>query len=137
MAEKTKEKEVPATIQVEGGKEMSTEQLMAFLQKGKAGEILNSEYFSIEEGEEKRVMFLGMSQIRGKGEKRSEMVPAVKLFDSEDGKIKINADVVMVSTCEALALKSRVNVPLVIKCKGMIEGGAGEYRDLEIAELKA
>lgn len=125
----------PTKIAVEGGKEMSVDQIIAQLKKGKVGEILNSEYFSIEEGEEKRILFIGMGEIRGKGNKSSEMVKAVKLIDSEDGKVKINADVVLVSTCDALALKGRVNVPLQIHCKGMIEGGAGDYRDLEIREL--
>lgn len=134
MAKTETSKETPAKLDV-GGKEMSIEQIMAQLKAGKAGEVLNSEYFSIEEGEEKRILFIGMGEIRGKGNKSSEMVKAVKLIDSEDGKIKINADVVLVSTCDALSLKGRSNVPLLITCKGMVEGAAGEYRDLEVREL--
>lgn len=130
------ETETPAKITVEGGKELSAEQLMAQLKTAKVGEILNSEYLDFKaEGEEKRIIFIEMGEIRGKGDKRNEMVPAAKILDAADGKIKINADIVLVSTCQNLDLKGRKNVPLAVVNKGMIEGAMGEYRDLQINEL--
>lgn len=124
------------TLSIEGGKELSIADLQSQLKTAEKGDSLNSEYFTIEDGVEYKVVFMGMSEIKGKGEKSNQLVPAVKLMDSADGKIKINADVVLVSTCQSLDLKGRINVPLMIVSKGFVAGGAGEYRDLQINELK-
>lgn len=133
---KEETKDAPVELTLEGGKKASVADLMGQLQKAKVGEILNSEYLDFKaEGEEKRVIFIEMGEIRGKGDKKNQMVPAAKILDASDGKIKINADVVLVSTCQNLDLKGRKMVPLAVVNKGMIEGAMGEYRDLQINEL--
>lgn len=124
------------TLAIEGGKELSIADLQKQLQTAEAGESLNSEYLKFEDGVEYRLVFMSMTEMRGMGDKKNQMVPSVKLLDSADGKIKVNTDVVMVSTCQALDLKGRVNVPILVVSKGMIQGAAGEYRDLKINELK-
>lgn len=130
----TKEVNLP-TLTV-GEKEMSVEEILAKLKTAEAGESLKSDYFTIEEGVENNIVFLGMTEIRGKGEKSNQMVPAVKLLDGADGKVKINADVVLVSTCQNLELQGKVSIALRVTAKGMVKGNSGEYKNLEIVNLK-
>lgn len=124
------------TLTVDGGKELSIADLQSQLKTAEVGESLNSDYLKFEDGTEYRLIFMGMTEMRGLGDKKNQMVPSVKLLDIADGKIKVNTDVVMVSTCQNLDIKGRVNVPLLVVSKGFKGGGAGEYRDLTINELK-
>jgi len=132
----TETKELP-TIKV-GETNLSIAEIQAQLKTAEAGESLNSEYLTFEDGVENKVVFIGMTTMRGLGAKSNEMVASVKLLDGADGKIKVNTDVVMVSTCQNLDLQGKINVPLAVISKGFkpAKSGGGEYRDLQINELK-
>lgn len=125
--------EVVPTILNEQGREVSVSDLMAQISQAEVGIELGSDYWTIEPGETERVVFMEMTQMNKMGSD-SEMIDAVKLL-GPDGKFKICADKVLVSTCRNLASKGRQNVALQIVCKGKIKTAKGSYKDLQINEL--
>lgn len=136
--EKTSEKEVignaPAVIATEGGKEVNVADLFKQIDNADVGLELGADYFKLEAGETDRVIFVEMTEITAIN-KPGEMTEAVK-FLAKDGRFKINADKVIVSTCRALALKERKNVPLQITCTGEAKGKNGfKYKEFKINEL--
>lgn len=142
MATKEKEKEQKndetsnqlMQIQTEEGKIVSVEEIFKQIENAEVGMEIGADYFKIEPGEQKRVLFVEMTEMNGIGEKNGQMIPAVRLM-AGDGRFKINADKVLVSTCRALSEKGRKNVPIQITCKGMLKGPKGSYRDLVVNEL--
>lgn len=125
--------EVVPTILNEQGREVSVSDLMAQISQADVGVELGSDYWTIEPGETERIVFMEMTQMNKMGSD-SEMIDAVKLL-GPDGKFKICADKVLVSTCRNLASKGRQNVALQIVCKGKIKTAKGSYKDLQINEL--
>lgn len=125
--------EVVPTIVNENGKEVSVTDLLAQINQAEVGVELGSDYWTLEPGETERVVFMEMTQMNKMGSD-NEMIDAVKLL-GPDGKFKICADKVLVSTCRNLAAKGRKNVALSITCKGKIKTAKGSYKDLQINEL--
>jgi len=140
MAE-TKEKVVPvakATNGAEitsdlslGGKQVSREEAAKMLMEMTVGE-KDSGYLEFEPGEEKRVVFLGFSQINGMGDKKGTMVPAAR-FVTESGKEQINADAAVVSYFE----KQSAGVARLVRCVGTTNSKTTgfEYKKFDFFEL--
>ena len=120
-------------IQGENGKRISASELLKQMSEAEVGQELGSDYFTLEPGESERVVFMEMTQMNKMGTD-NEMIDAVRLLGS-DGKFKICADKVLVSTCRQLSSKGRKNVALQIICKGKIKTPRGSYKDLQINEL--
>lgn len=125
---------VPATIETEDGKVLGIDEMFAMIEEAEVGLRLDSDYFKLEPGEEARVVFVEMTQIP-KLNRPGEMTDAVKLI-GKDKRYKINADAVIVSTCKALEIAGRTNVPLNIVCTGSTRGKNGfNYKSFDISEL--
>lgn len=123
-----------AVIQNEQGKEVSVAEIFEQMEKAEVGMELGADYWKIEPGESERVIFVEMTEIQAIGV-QGGMTEAVKLV-AKDGKFKINADKVIVSTCRSLATKGRKNVPLQITCIGNTKGKGGfSYKEFKINEL--
>lgn len=137
MAE-TKEVATTGIVEVanENGKIVSTADLLKQLESAELGNEIGSDYFTLEPGEEARLLFVEMTEMNGMGDQEGAMIPAVKLFNPKDGKYKINADKVVVSACRALAAKKRSNVAISIVCVGTTKSAKGfKYKDFQINEL--
>ncbi len=120
-------------IEGENGKDVNVAELLALVADAEVGQELGSDYFTVEPGESERVVFLEMTKMNKMGSD-SEMIDAVRLLGA-DGKYKICADKVLVSTCRNIASSGRKNVALQILCKGKIKTAKGSYKDLQINEL--
>ena len=120
-------------IQTENGKIVNTADLLKQMAEAEVGQELGSDYWTLEPGESERVIFTEMTQMNKMGTD-NEMIDAVRLLGS-DGKFKICADKVLVSTCRQLASKNRKNVPLQVICTGKIKTARGSYKELQINEL--
>ncbi|HMT03425.1 MAG TPA: hypothetical protein PKD00_08995 [Burkholderiales bacterium] len=120
-------------VQNENGIMVSTEELLRQMSEAEVGQELGSDYFTLEPGETERVIFMEMTKMNKMGTD-NETIDAVRLLGS-DGKFKICADKVLVSTCRQLQLNDRKNVALQIICKGKIKTPRGSYKDLQINEL--
>lgn len=132
--EETKTETLPVqAIEGENGKMVSAAELLKQMNEAEVGQELGSDYWTIEPGESERVIFMEMTQMNKMGES-SEMIDAVRLLGA-DGKFKICADKVLVSTCRNLANKGRRNVAIQVTCKGKIKTPKGTYKDLQINEL--
>lgn len=125
--------EVVPTIVNENGKEVSVTDLLAQINEAEVGIELGSDYWTIEPGETERVVFMEMTQMNKMGSD-NEMIDAVRLL-GQDGRFKICADKVIVSTCRNLSNKGRKNVALSVTCKGKIKTAKGSYKDFQINEL--
>jgi hypothetical protein len=115
------------------GNMISAAELLEQMSKADVGQELGSDYWTIEPGESERVIFTEMTQMNKMGSD-NEMIDAVRLLGA-DGKFKICADKVLVSTCRQLSNKGRINVALQVTCKGKIKTPKGSYKDLQINEL--
>lgn len=125
---------VPAILVTAEGKQVSVADLLDQMNSAEVGMELGADYLKFEDGEQTRVIFIEMTSMNGMGEKSGEQVEAVKLL-GKDGRFKINADKVLVSTCRALAAKGRSNVAIQITSQGKVKGPNGSYRDLIVNEL--
>lgn len=115
---------------------MTVEALQAQLNSAEVGQELSADYFTIEPGESERVVFIGMTEMQGIGEKKDEMVEAIKFLSAKDGKLKINADKALVGVCKGLYSAGRKNVPLEIVCTGTTKSKSGfKYKEFSIKEL--
>ena len=123
-----------ATIQGENGKEVNVQDLLSQMAQAEVGAELTSDYFTLEPGETERVVFLEMATMNKMGAENGETVDAVRLLGS-DGKFKICADKVIVSTCRAIATKGGKNVPIQITCIGKVKAQKGSYKQFEIKSL--
>lgn len=121
------------TIAGENGQSVNVSDLLAQISEAEVGQELGSDYLTFEVGEETRVVFIEMTKMNKMGSD-SEMIDAVRLLGL-DGKLKINADKVLVSIGKTLAQNNRRNVALQVTCVGMIKSPKGSYRDLKINEL--
>lgn len=95
---------------------------------------LTSEYLNIEVGESIRVVYVEMSEMNGQekfNQKAGEKVKCAKVI-LENGNYAINADKVLVSTCENL----KPYTPIEIQCTGMDKSSKGEYKKFTIIPLK-
>ncbi len=139
MAKETKETvaenaaNLPSVIEGENGEKVNVADLLAQMEAADVGMELGADYFKLEPGESERVIFMEMTEISALGA-QGGMTDAVKLL-GKDGRFKINADKVIVSTCKALALKERKNVALQITCTGTVKGKKGSYKEFVINEL--
>jgi hypothetical protein len=122
-----------AEIPGENGTMVSAAELLKQMSEAEVGQELGSDYWTIEPGETERVVFMEMTQMNKMGSS-SEMIDAVRLLGA-DGKFKICADKVLVSTCRNLSNKGRINVAIQVTCKGKIKTPKGSYKDLQINEL--
>lgn len=136
---KKEETTAPAVIEqsteVEiNGKVLNVEETLQALEGMKEGELIVSDYWTLEPGEEARVVFAGMTKMNKMNGEAGEMIDAVKLVvNDEDGKFnKINADKVIVSTCRNLTAPTA----LKITCIGKIKSSKGHYKDYEIRKLQ-
>lgn len=126
---------VPATIENEQGKVLSIDEMFSQIESAELGQELASDYFKLEVGESERVIFVKMTEINAMNGKNGEMAEAVKLIAS-DRRYKVNADRMIVSTCKALSIEGRENVPLEISCIGEKKSKAGfKYKEFKINEL--
>lgn len=126
---------VPTTIEREDGAVLSIDDMFEQIESAELGLQLDSDYFKLEAGESARVVFVEMTQIP-KLNRPGEMTDAVKLI-GKDKRYKINADAVIVSTCKALDIAGRTNVPLDITCIGEKRGKNGfNYKQFVICELQ-
>lgn len=133
---KEKNNEVATVTSQVSEKILNSTDLIELLGKAKLGNEISSDYLTIEVGEVKRVLFVEMTEISGMGAQEGEMVEAVSLLSGEDGKYKINADKVIVSTCKKLASKGLKNVGLEITCTGSVKSKTGgKYKEFIIKEL--
>ena len=115
---------------------MTVEALQAQLNAAEVGQELSSDYFTLEPGEAERVIFMQMTEMQGMGEKKDEMVEAIKFLSAKDGKLKINADKALVGVCKGLASSGKKNVPLEITCTGFAKSKSGfKYKEFSIREL--
>jgi hypothetical protein len=121
------------SIPGENNEQINVADLLASVADAEVGQELGSDYFTVEPGETERVVFIEMTKMNKMGSD-SEMIDAVRLLGA-DGKLKICADKVLVSTCRNIASNGRRNVPLQIICKGKIKSVKGSYKDLQINEL--
>lgn len=121
------------SIAGENGQSVNVSDLLAQIVEAEVGQELGSDYMTFEVGEETRVVFIEMTKMNKMGSD-SEMIDAVRLLGL-DGKLKINADKVLVSIGKSLTQNNRKNVALQISCVGMIKSNKGSYRDLKINEL--
>ncbi len=123
-------------IENESGKIVSVAELAKQFETAEVGTAIGADYFTIEPGEEARLLFVEMTEMNGMGADKDKMIDAVKLFDPKDGRFKINADKVVVSACKSLAAKDRSNVAIQITCTGMTKSKNGfKYKDFTINEL--
>lgn len=89
----------------------------------------NFEVLELVDGETINCAFVGFETMKTKTGKE---YTAVKLLFS-DGKIKLNADKVLVSTMTKWSTDNAGLTPVVrVICKGLKAGANGEYKDLEI-----
>lgn len=121
------------SIAGENGQSINVNDLLAQITEAEVGQELGSDYMTFEVGEETRVVFIEMTKMNKMGSD-SEMIDAVRLLGL-DGKLKINADKVLVSIGKSLTQNNRRNVALQVSCIGMIKSPKGSYRDLKINEL--
>ena len=133
VAEATGQNTGLVTIAGENGQSVNVSDLLAQISEAEVGQELGSDYLTFEVGEETRVVFIEMTKMNKMGSD-SEMIDAVRLLGL-DGKLKINADKVLVSIGKTLAQNNRRNVALQVTCVGMIKSPKGSYRDLKINEL--
>jgi hypothetical protein len=93
--------------------------------------IAGDDYFTFEEGETYVLMCRGILKDALPSKKTAGlMVDAVSL-QTEDGIQTINADKVLVSTISRMP-EGSFPCLIMVHCKGMKRGAAGEYKDLEI-----
>lgn len=124
----------PAVIEHKG-KMVPIEEVLNQVKNAEIGEEVGSDYFTLEPGEESRVIFLQMTEMNSMSGRPGEMTPAVHLLSAEDGRKKICADKVIVSVCRQFALKEEFNVPIIIKCTGKKKSAKGSYKEFEINKL--
>jgi len=118
----------------ENGKEVNAEQLLAQMKEAQVGNELTSEYFTLEPGENARVVLLEMTEMSKMGGQAGETTDAVKLLTS-DGVIAICADKVVVSTARSLFAKGKINIPVEVTCTGKKQGQNGKYKEWSIKSL--
>src|ERR1700747_3502967 len=103
--EKKDETTANALDKVNAGETVSAKELGAMLGKLNSDQEneITAEYLKIEPGEEVRVFFAEMTEIKSlaANAQPGDMSPAVRLIN-EDGTFSINADAVIVSTCSRL-----------------------------------
>lgn len=135
---KKEESTAPAVVEKEvteinvGGKVLNLEETLEAMEQMELGEIVSSDYWTIEPGESVRAVFVGMGKMN-KMNTDDEMIDAVKLvIKDENGKYnKINADKVLVSACRNLPVPTMLS----ITCVGKLKSGKGSYKDFEVRKL--
>lgn len=115
---------------------LSPERLGAMLSVMTADEAdaLTSEYLNIEVSQSIRAVYVEMTEMNGQekfNQKAGEKIKCAKLI-LENGTYAINADKVLVSTCENL----KPYTPIEIQCTGMDKSSKGEYKKFTIIPLK-
>lgn len=125
---------VVATITDEKGKEVNVAQLLEQINNAEVGQELTSEYFTLEPGENSRVVLLEMTEMNKMGGEAGETTDAVRLLGS-DGKFKICADKVIVSTARSILKDGKKNIPVLITCTGKSKSAKGTYKEFTINSL--
>ena len=114
-----------------GGKTMSIEEICAEVSKKQIGAKLTSKMWTLEPGDEAKVVFISMTKISGLGDKKGQLVDAARLLNVDEGEVVTCGDVVAVSFFRGAQPMDSFNVVCVGK-----KGPAGQqYKDLEIYAL--
>lgn len=125
---------VPATLK-QNGKEVAIADILKQVEEAEVGQELGSDYFTLEVGEEARVVFIEMATINKLNGNAGEKTDAVRLL-GVDGRMKICADKVIVSICGNLAQKEEFNTPLQITCTGKKKSSNGfSYKEFTVNKL--
>lgn len=103
--------------------------LLGQLVSDEANEI-TGEYLKIEVGETRRVLFIGMTTMKKIDGEDGERTPAAK-FITDSGEHVINADAVVVSTCQSL----QPYTPLELIATGLAGTKNKEYKKFKIIKL--
>lgn len=130
MAEtKEKPKALPAAVKTADGEVVQTADLVKMLDNAKVDTTkdLVNEYFTMEPGEEERVVFLGLTEMKNQ---QGEMGEAVRLF-TKKGEV-INADKVLVSALR----REKAPFPVLITCTGWGKSTKGKYREFTVNPLE-
>jgi hypothetical protein len=114
------------------GKVLNIEETLSALEGMSEGDLLSNDYWTPEEGEVVKAVFVGMTTIN-KMNSDTERVEAVQLvMKSDEGRFnRINADKVLVSLCRNLTAPTSLS----ITCVGKIQGKKGSYREFEVRKL--
>ena len=99
------------------------------------GESIMNDYWTLEPGETVKVVFTGMTSMKGMGASAGQDVDAINLVvKDEEGKFKkICADKVLVSACRNLTAPTALS----ITCTGMVKSKGGfSYKDFEVRKLQ-
>lgn len=111
------------------GEVMTLDQIGQQLNSAEQGMELTSEYYEFPEGEEKRILYVGDTFIKGQG---GVEVPAVRFYIADEQKFCINASAVLVSTLQ----QHPKMTPWSVYNKGKTRSKQGfEYYDYSIREL--
>lgn len=130
MAEaKEKTKELPAAVKTADGEVVQTKELVAMLDKATVdtSKDLVNEYFTMEAGEEERVVYLGLTEMKNQ---QGEMGEAIRLF-TKKGEV-INADKVLVSAFR----REKAPFAALITCTGWGKSTKGKYREFTVNPLE-
>lgn len=93
---------------------------------------LVADYFTMEPGEEKKVIFIEKTEMQKYNGESGEMTPAVRLL-TEDGSEAINADKVLVTCLSRLPKLT----PVQIVCTGETKSANGKYKTFDVHPLTA
>lgn len=124
------------SIETFKNKNVSPEELEKQLQAADVGQKIGSGYFTLEPGEQARVIFVEMSKMNGIGDKKDEMIDCVSLYIPKEATFKKCADKVVISALRDLHEKGKTNIPIQILCTGTVKSSNGyKYKEFEINEL--
>jgi hypothetical protein len=136
MAEKNavvKAKDQEAFLaKVEKNEQVSSKEMAEILDSFEANDEneVTGEYMQMEPGSVVRAWFQEMTEMQKLNGKDGETVPAVRLLLA-DGTFGINANAVIVSTCQ----RFKKVTPIEITCTGKKRGPNGDYFTFKIIEL--
>jgi len=123
-----------ATIESNDGKVVDVADLLKQMESADIGQELGSDYFTLEPGEEQRVIITKMTEMNKMGGASGEMIDAVNLIGS-DGRQKICADRVLVSVSKGLAKDGKLPCPVQITCTGTKKTAKGTYKEFTVNQL--
>ncbi len=117
-----------------GGKEMNLKEVSKMLKDASVGIQINSETFDFEEGEEHRMIFLGMTKMSTNYENPNKdadgKIPAARFY-TIDGKFIVVPDAVISGTFA----EQKPNTAFLIVCTGQVDGKRGKYKTFAISSL--